>query len=81
MNKLFQQLNQSRSLSLPNNIRQMIQTMKAMRNPQQMANQMMNENPQLKSAIQMANGSPEQAFKNMCKQMNVNPDEIMNMLK
>ena len=62
MNKLFQQLNQSRSL--PSNIRQMVQTFKAMRNPQQ-----------------MANGNPEQAFKNMCKQMNVNPDEIMNMLK
>ena len=81
MNKLFQQLNQSKSPSLPNNIRQMAQNLKALRNPQAMAQKMINENPQLRSALQMANGNPEQAFKNMCQQMNVNPDEIMNMLK
>ena len=59
----------------------MAQNLKALRNPQAMAQKMINENPQLRSALQMANGNPEQAFKNMCQQMNVNPDEIMNMLK
>lgn len=81
MNKLFQQLNPNKGLSLPSNIRQMINSMKAMRNPQAMAQKMINENPQLKSVLQMSNGNPEQAFKTMCKQMNVNPDEIINMLK
>ena len=81
MNKLFQQLNQNRSLSLPSNIRQMIKMVKSAQNPQAMVQQMINENPQLKSAIQMSNGDAEQAFKSMCRQMNVNPDEIMNMLK
>lgn len=81
MNSLFQQLNQNQSLSLPSNIRQMIQMLKGASNPQAMAQQMLQQNPQLKSMIQMANGNPEQAFKNLAKQMNVNPDEIMNMLR
>jgi hypothetical protein len=59
----------------------MIQILKGASNPQAMAQQMLQQNPQLKSMIQMANGNPEQAFKNLAKQMNVNPDEIMNMLK
>ena len=81
MNKLFQQLNQNRSLSLPSNIKQMINTVKMAQNPQAAIQQMINENPQLRSALQMAGGNPEKAFKAMAKQMNVNPDEIMNMLK
>lgn len=82
MNSLFQQLNQTRSVnSLPNNVKNMINMIKGMKNPQAMAQQMINQNPQLKSAIQMAGGNPEKAFKNMAQQMNVNPDEIMNMLK
>ena len=52
-----------------------------MSNPQAMANQMLNSNPQLQNVIRMAGGNPEQAFKTMCKQYNVNPDEIMNMLR
>ena len=67
--------------SLPSNIKQMVQMFKGLKNPQAMAQQMMSQNPQLKSAIQMAGGNPEQAFKTMCKQHNVDPNEIMNMLK
>lgn len=81
MNNLYQQLNQSQNLSLPNNIKQMINMFKGMKNPQAMAQQMLSENPQLQTAIKMANGNPEQAFRTMAKQMNVNPDEIINMLK
>ena len=83
MNNLFQQLNgtTNQSLSLPNNIRQMINMFKGISNPQAMAQKMLSENPQLQQMIQMSNGNPEQAFKSMCKQYNVNPDDIMNMLK
>ena len=82
MNSLFQQLNPTRSVnSLPSNIKNMINSFKAMRNPQAMAQQMINQNPQLQSALQMAGGDSEKAFKTMAKQMNVNPDEIINMLK
>lgn len=83
MNRLFQQLNGTtqRSLSLPNNIKQMISNFKAIRNPQAVAQKMLSENPQLQQAVNMANGNPEQAFKTMCKQYNVDPNEIMKMLK
>lgn len=81
MNNLFQQLNGNQSLSLPNNVKQMINMFKGIKNPQAMAQQMLSQNPQLQTAIKMAGGNPEQAFKNMAKQMNVDPNEIMNMLK
>ena len=83
MNSLFQQLNGTnhQGLQLPNNIKQMVNMFRGMSNPQAMAQKMLSENPQLQTAIKMAGGNPEQAFKTMCKQYNVNPDEIMNMLK
>ena len=81
MNKLYQQLNQGQRNSLPNNIRQLISRFKMINNPQSVAQQMLNQNPQLQNIIKMASGNPEQAFKSMCKQYNVNPEEIMNMLK
>lgn len=54
---------------------------KGLNNPQAFVEQAMNNNPQLKSVLQMAGGNPEQAFRNMAKQMNVDPDEIISMLK
>lgn len=83
MNKLFQQLSPTASpkMSLPNNIRNMANTFKAITNPQAMAQKMLSENPQLQSIIQAANGNPEQAFRTMAKQMNVDPDEIIGMLQ
>lgn len=59
----------------------MIQMYKGLNNPQQMVNQMLEKNPQLKAMIQSANGNPEQAFRNMAKQMNIDPDEFIKMLK
>ena len=83
MNSLFQQLNpnQSQSNSLPSNIRNMISAIKGISNPQAMLQNMMNQNPQLQSIMQASNGNYEQAFKSLAKQMNVNGDEIINMLK
>lgn len=83
MNSLFQQLNPKQSLAnaLPNNVTNMIRMFKAMKNPQAFVQQAMQNNPQLKSAVEMANGDPEQAFRSMAKQMNVDPDEIIAMLK
>ena len=83
MNNLFQQLNPPRQLlsKMPANVKQMVQMFKGISNPEAMAQKLVNENPQLKSAIQMANGNPEQAFRTMAKQMNVDPNEIIDMLK
>lgn len=79
MSSLYQQLNPVRQL--PNNIKQMISQFKAMSNPQAMIQQAMQNNPQINSLIQAANGDPEKAFRDMAKQMNVNPEEIINLLK
>ena len=81
MNSLFQQLNgnQQQSHSLPSNIKQMVQMFKM--NPKTYIEQQINNNPQFKSILQASNGNYEQAFKMMCKQMNVDPNEIISMLK
>lgn len=83
MNSLFQQLNPKQSLAnvLPNNVTNMIRMFKTMKNPQAFIQQAMQNNPQLKSAVEMANGDYEKAFRNMAKQMNVDADEIIAMLK
>ena len=83
MNSLFQQLNPKQSLAnvLPNNVTNMIRMFKTMKNPQAFIQQAMQNNPQLKSAVEMANGDYEKAFRNMAKQMNVAADEIIAMLK
>lgn len=82
MNKLFQQLNgNQQNLSLPNNLKQMAMKLKAISNPKAYIQEQMNSNPQLKMILESSNGNPEQAFKSMCKQMNVNPDDIINMLR
>lgn len=82
MNKLYQEtMQQTQKLSLPNNIKSMINTFKGFTNPSAMAQKMLNENPQLQAMIQAANGNPEKAFRDFAKQMNVNADEIIEMLK
>jgi len=79
MNSLFQQLNPARPL--PNNLKQMASMIKGMNNPQMMLSDLAAKNPQLQSVLQMANGNYEVAFNNLAKQMNVNPEEIINLLK
>lgn len=79
MSSLFNQLNPL-SQRLPNNIKQMIQNFKMVSNPQSMVKQMMDKNPQLKAVLEASNGNAEQAFRNMAKEMNVDPDEIIKML-
>ncbi len=76
MNSLYQQLNPTRQL--PTNIKQMLSSIK---NPQVMLNQLAQQNPQLQSVLQASNGNYEQAFNSLAKQMNVNPEEILNLLK
>ena len=79
MNSLYKQLNQTKPL--PNNIKQMAQMFKNVSNPQQMISKAMNENPQLKAVLQASNGNYEKAFRDMAKQMNVDADEIINLLR
>ena len=80
MNKLFNQLNPL-SQRLPNNIQQMVQAFKGIKNPQVYAEQALQQNPQLKSIIDAAGGNPEKAFKDMARQMNIDPNEIIKFFK
>ena len=79
MNNLFQQLNPTRQL--PTNIKQMIQMFKNINNPQAMVQQAIQQNPHLKSILDASHGNYEKAFRDMAKQMNVDADEIINMLR
>ena len=80
MSNLYQQLNPL-SQRLPNNIKQMIQNFKMVTNPQAMVQEALKNNPQLKALLEASNGNAEQAFKSMAKQMNVDPNEILSLLK
>lgn len=80
MNSLYQQLSPTQS-TVPENIKQMIANFKALSNPQTAAQRMLSENPQLQSLIQAAHGDPERAFRNLAAKMNVNPDEVIGLLR
>ena len=85
MNSLYSQLNPTR-MSLPNNIAQIKQMMNMMRNasnPQEMLQNMVSSNPQMKQVmdiVQKSGGDPKTAFYNLAKERGVNPDEIIQML-
>ena len=58
--------------------------LKSSRNPQLFMQNMMNQNPQMKQAIDLVNqngGDPKTAFYNLAKKQGVNPDEVLAMLK
>lgn len=79
MNSLFQQLNPMKHI--PNNIKQMASMLRKMNNPQAMLNELASKNPQLQSVLQASNGNYEQAFNTLAQQMNINPNEVINLLK
>ena len=79
MNSLYKQINPTKQL--PNNIKQMINTFKGMSNPNAMVQQIMKNNPQLASLVEASNGDPEKSFRNLAQQMNVDPEEIIQMLR
>ena len=86
MNSLYQQIMQQ---SLKNNgsitqARNMMNMLKNSSNPQAMLQNMINQNPQMKQVMNLINengGDPKRAFYSKAKQMGVNPDDILNMLK
>lgn len=59
----------------------MAQTIKSTSNPQMLLNQMMSNNPQVKQIINQYGGDPKTAFYKYAEANNVNPDDILNMLK
>ena len=78
MNSLYRQLTQR---AVPQNAKQLISQIKSLANPQVAIQKMLNDNPQAQALIQAANGDPERAFRDLAARMNVNPDEVIDLLR
>ena len=61
--------------------RQLINNIKAMKNPQAVVMNAINQNPEIKAAIEASRGDYKKAFYTMAKQKGVNPDDILNLMK
>ena len=71
-------------VTIPPQIKQMMQMMRSAGNPQAMINQMMMTNPQMKQAmdfIKASGGDPKAAFYRLAEQRGINPQDILNQLK
>ena len=65
-------------------VKQMLNTIKASRNPQAAFNYMLQGNPQIRQIMDYVNqngGDPKKAFYTMAQQKGVNPDDILSMLR
>lgn len=63
-------------------IKNIMSMLKASSNPQEMIQQVAKHNPQLNQVIQLCNGkNPEQVFRELCKQQNIDADEFIKMLQ
>ena len=80
MNPILQTLNNG-NLSRLNQVKQLAQTIKTANNPQALVNQMMANNPRVGQIINQYGGDPKTAFYKYAEANNINPDEILNMLK
>ena len=74
----------AKSNPLFQNVRRMMGMVNASQNPQAVLNQLVTSNPQLKQVMDLVkqyDGSPEKALIATSKEMGIDPNEIMNMLK
>ena len=84
MNPMLSQLNRSKITSQIQPIKQAMNMVKSAANPQMMMNQLMGNNPmysQVQQIIQQNGGDAKAAFYNLCNQMGVDPNEILNSIK
>lgn len=80
MTSLYQQLNQNTACSNSN----LIQALRNSKNPQALLQSMAQQNPQVRHVLQLvqqSGGNPQSAFYNLAKQMNVDPNSILNQLR
>lgn len=66
-----------------NSIKQMVNMVKAAKNPQAMLNQMIQNNPNYRQITDIINqyGDPKKAFYALAQQNGIDPDEILSMLR
>lgn len=72
----------SAGFTVPQELRNMMQTIKTVSNPQAAFNQMAQNNPAMRQVMQMCNGrDPQQVFYDMCKQRGVDPESVLSQLR
>ena len=86
MNSLYQQITgmTGRNQSLLTNmkqVRQMWDNLKSIGNPQQMLQNALQQNPELKQIIDSSGGDYKKAFYTYANKLGVNGDELLQMLK
>lgn len=70
---------QSTNLSQLKNIMNMINTSM---NPQEALQQYIRQDPTMSKIVQLLQGkNPQEVFYTMCKQMNVNPEDVLKQLR
>ncbi len=63
-------------------VKQMMGALQAASNPKQALMQAAQQNPALNTVMQMCAGkNPKDVFYAQCKQMGVNPDDVLNQLR
>lgn len=63
-------------------VKQMMNMFKSMKNPQQAIMQAAQNDPRLNSVMQMVgNGNPKDIFYQKCNEMGVNPEDILSQLR
>ena len=81
---LPQILQQLGGVTIPPQIRQMMQMVRTAGNPRAMIGQLMQNNPQMQQAMELIKASgnePKRAFYALAEQKGVDPDSILNQLK
>lgn len=82
MNPILQNAKIGQVLPMVGQIKQMMGMIQAAQDPMGALNQMSQNDPRMKEIINMVKGkNPEQVFYDKCKEMNINPDVILGMLR
>ena len=62
-------------------LKQTMQILKGVRNPQAMLEQAISSNPQLAEVLKNSNGDYKKAFYDLAEKQGIDPDEILNAMK
>ena len=82
MNPIIKNAKIGQVLPMVGQIKQMMSMIQAAQDPMVALNQMSQNDPRIKEVMDMVKGkNPEQVFYDKCKEMNINPDVILGMLR
>lgn len=82
MNPLMQSMGGGINPQMLQQIKQMMNVVKTMQNPQQALQQMIGQNPQMSAVMQMCQGKdPKEVFYAECKKRGVDPESVLSQLR